>query len=43
VSFPCDVDESVYDPIGVVHGGPVSTVLDTVAGCAVHTTPPAGR
>jgi uncharacterized protein (TIGR00369 family) len=42
VEFTCTVDESVYNPIGVVHGGLVCTMLDTVAGCAVHTTLPAG-
>ena len=42
VEFTCSVDESVYNPIGVVHGGLVCTMLDTVAGCAVHTTLPAG-
>jgi uncharacterized protein (TIGR00369 family) len=42
VEFTCEVDESVYNPIGVVHGGLVCTLLDTVAGCAVHTTLPAG-
>ncbi len=42
VEFTCVVDESVYNPIGVVHGGLVCTLLDTVAGCAVHTTLPAG-
>ncbi len=42
VEFTCDVDESVYNPIGVVHGGLVCTMLDTVAACAVHTTLPAG-
>jgi uncharacterized protein (TIGR00369 family) len=42
VEFTCAVDESVYNPIGVVHGGLVCTLLDTVAGCAVHTTLPAG-
>ena len=40
--FSCTVDESVYNPIGAVHGGLVCTLLDSVAGCAVHTTLPAG-
>jgi uncharacterized protein (TIGR00369 family) len=35
-------DESVYNPIGMVHGGFVCTLADTVAACAVHTTLPAG-
>jgi uncharacterized protein (TIGR00369 family) len=42
VEFGCTLDESVYNPIGVVHGGLVCTLLDTVAGCAVHTTLPQG-
>lgn len=42
VRFAVTPDESVYNPIGVVHGGLVCTVLDSVAGCAVHTTLPAG-
>jgi uncharacterized protein (TIGR00369 family) len=42
VEFRCTLDESVYNPIGVVHGGLVCTLLDSVAGCAVHTTLPAG-
>ncbi|MGY1604539.1 PaaI family thioesterase [Geodermatophilus sp. SYSU D00815] len=42
VEFRCDLDESVYNPIGVVHGGVVCTLLDSVLGCAVHTTLPQG-
>ena len=42
VVFTCTPDESVYNPIGVVHGGLVCTLLDSVAGCAVHSTLPAG-
>jgi uncharacterized protein (TIGR00369 family) len=42
VVFGCSLDESVYNPLGVVHGGLVCTLLDTVAGCAVHTTLPQG-
>jgi uncharacterized protein (TIGR00369 family) len=34
--------EEHYNPIGVVHGGYASTILDSVLGCAVHTTCPAG-
>src|SRR5262245_23455323 len=42
VRFACVPDESAYNPIGVVHGGLVCTLLDTAAACAVHTTLPAG-
>lgn len=42
VRFTVTPDESVYNPIGVVHGGLACTILDSVAGCAVHTTLPAG-
>jgi uncharacterized protein (TIGR00369 family) len=42
VEFTCALDESVYNPIGLVHGGLVCSLLDTVAGCAVHTTLPVG-
>ncbi|WP_326494451.1 PaaI family thioesterase [Nocardioides pini] len=27
-----------YNPLGTVHGGVISTLLDTAAACAVHTT-----
>ncbi|WP_405164553.1 PaaI family thioesterase [Nocardia sp. NBC_01499] len=38
----CTPDESMYNPIGLVHGGLVCTLLDAVIGSAVHTTLPAG-
>ena len=34
--------EEHYNPIAVVHGGYASTLLDSVLGCALHTTLPAG-
>ena len=30
------------NPLGTVHGGIAATLLDSVMGCAVHTTLPAG-
>jgi uncharacterized protein (TIGR00369 family) len=42
VSFECTPDESAYNPIGMVHGGLVCTLADSVLGCAVHTTLEAG-
>lgn len=42
VAFTCSPDESAYNNIGVVHGGLVCTLLDSVTGCAVHSTLPAG-
>lgn len=42
VVFECKPDESVYNPIGVVHGGLTCTLTDSVLGCAVHTTLAAG-
>jgi uncharacterized protein (TIGR00369 family) len=35
--------EEHYNPIGVVHGGYASTLLDSALGCAVHTTLEAGK
>lgn len=32
-----------YNPLGSVHGGVISTLLDTAAACAVHTTLAAGE
>ena len=40
--FRCAPDESTYNPIGMVHGGLLCTLLDSAAGCAVHTLLPAG-
>jgi uncharacterized protein (TIGR00369 family) len=42
VSFEGTPAEEHYNPIGVVHGGYASTILDSVLGCAVHTTLDAG-
>ncbi len=32
-----------YNPIGTVHGGVISTILDSALGCAVHSLLPAGK
>lgn len=40
--FECAPSESHYNPIGSVHGGVVSTLLDSALSCAVHSTLPAG-
>jgi len=41
--FTCAPDESVYNPIGAVHGGFMCTALDSALGCAVHSTLRAGQ
>jgi uncharacterized protein (TIGR00369 family) len=43
VTFTCEPDESMYNPIGTVHGGLVCTLLDSVLGCATQTTLPLGQ
>jgi uncharacterized protein (TIGR00369 family) len=40
--FECEPSESHYNPIGSVHGGVISTLLDSALSCAVHSTLPAG-
>src|SRR5687767_6450926 len=40
--FRCTPDESTFNPIGMVHGGLLCTLLDSAAGCAVHTLLQAG-
>ncbi|WP_298732530.1 PaaI family thioesterase [uncultured Chitinophaga sp.] len=42
VRFEFIPQEFHYNPIGTVHGGVICTVLDTVMGCAVHSTLPQG-
>ncbi|MEU0470363.1 MULTISPECIES: PaaI family thioesterase [Amycolatopsis] len=43
VVFTCTPGAEHYNPLGVVHGGLACTLLDTVAGCAAHTTLKAGQ
>ncbi len=42
VVFALESGEHLYNPIGLVHGGVASTLLDSAMGCAVHTTLAAG-
>jgi uncharacterized protein (TIGR00369 family) len=42
IAFTFTPDESMYNPLGIVHGGAMCTLLDTVTGCALHTTLPQG-
>ncbi|MET8425323.1 PaaI family thioesterase [Nocardia sp. NPDC004860] len=42
VLMRCVADESFLNPIGVVHGGLISMLLDSAASAAVHSTLPAG-
>ncbi|MBN9153642.1 MAG: PaaI family thioesterase [Microbacterium sp.] len=43
VVFECRPGFEHYNPIGAVHGGLACTLLDTVTGCAGHTTLKAGQ
>jgi uncharacterized protein (TIGR00369 family) len=40
--FRCRPDESFLNPLGLVHGGLLCTLLDSAMGVAVQTTQPAG-
>lgn len=42
VVFSVEPAEYHYNPIGVVHGGMASTLLDSAMGCAVQTLAPFG-
>jgi uncharacterized protein (TIGR00369 family) len=40
--FTCTPSEFHYNPIGMVHGGLIATLLDSALGCCIHTLLPAG-
>ena len=42
ITFSWTPDVSMYNPLGMVHGGAVCTLLDTATACAMHTTLPEG-
>jgi len=42
ITFTCEPDGSMYNALGIVHGGMACTILDTATGCALHTTLPPG-
>src|SRR4051794_14870993 len=42
VIFALEPAEWMYNPIGSVHGGIASTLLDSALGCAIHTVLDAG-
>lgn len=41
--FEFEPQEFHYNPIGCVHGGVISTVLDTVMGCSLQSVLPLGQ
>jgi uncharacterized protein (TIGR00369 family) len=41
--FSCRPDDSFLNPLGLVHGGLLCTLLDSAMGIAVQTTQPAGH
>jgi len=40
--FVGEPSDRVLNPLGIVHGGYALTLIDSCAGCAAHTTLPAG-
>ena len=42
VAFEFDPAEYMYSPLGNVHGGIITVLLDTAMGCSFHTTLPPG-
>ncbi|GGO76889.1 PaaI family thioesterase [Nocardioides deserti] len=43
ISVALEPEHRHYNPLGTVHGGVISTMLDTAAGCSVHSTLTAGE
>jgi uncharacterized protein (TIGR00369 family) len=43
VTFEFDPAEYMYSPLGNVHGGIITVLLDTAMGCSFHTTLSAGK
>lgn len=43
ISVGLDPEHRHYNPLGTVHGGVISTLLDTAAACSVHSTLAAGE
>jgi len=43
VVFEFTPQEFHYNPIGTVHGGVITAILDSAMGCSVHSLLPAGR
>lgn len=43
VTMRMKAGEYLYNPLGSVHGGAIASLLDSVMGCAVHSTLPLGR
>lgn len=41
--FGFTAEEYHYNPIGTVHGGVISTLLDSAMGCTLHSVLPAGK
>jgi uncharacterized protein (TIGR00369 family) len=42
-TFTLSPQEFHLNPLGTVHGGVIATLLDSAAGCAVHSVLPAGE